>query len=145
MAITIGSVTINRLIEHSSSFWFNRINQKYQTSMTGKRITFDNSASILEGMIEIRYITKAEADALRDLIANTLRFGRFKFTITPESYDDLGEGEGVPIVDAEFNGDTTTLGVLTPFGKAGKFNLKFPYRKVIVPVESNVDNEGIVS
>ena len=143
--ITIGGVEIDRLIEHSSSFNFNRINQRTQTSMTGKRLTFDNSSTILEGVIEIRYITKVQADAIRNFITNTIRFTRFKFSIIPESYDDLGLGVGVTIDDAEFNGSFTTSGVITPFGKANKFNLKFPYRKVIVPTVSNVDHEGVVS
>lgn len=145
MAIQIGSVTINRLIEHSSQFWIRRINQRTQTSITGRRLTFDNSASILEGVIEIRFITKEQADQIRNLIANTMRFQRFKFDIIPEAFDDLGEGIGVPILDAEYNGDITTQGVVVPFGKANKFNLSFPYRKVIVPTGANVDHEGVVS
>lgn len=143
--IIIGSIQVDRLIEHSSSFSFNRINQRTQTSITGKRLTFDNSASILEGVIEIRYINKNQADQIRNFISNTIRFQRFKFDITPEAFDDLGLGVGVPILEAEFNGSTTTAGILTPFGKANKFNLKFPYRKVIVPTGANVDQEGVVS
>lgn len=145
MAITIGNVTINRLIEHSSAFILRRINQSSVTSVTGKRIVFDNSNTILEGVIEIRLIRYEEAVQLRNFLANTIRFQRFKFDIIPESYDDLGLGQGVTIEAAEFNGGVSTEGVLTPFGKANKFNLKLPYRKVIIPTEANVDADGVIA
>ncbi len=143
--ITIGSVEIDRLIEHSSRFWKRRINQRSQTSMTGKRLVFDNSSTILEGVIEIRFLTKSQADQIRNFVADSIRFQRFNFDIIPEAWDDLGLGQGVTIEQAEFNGSTTTDGVVTPFGKANKFNLSFPYRKVIVPTGANVDQEGVVS
>ena len=143
--ITIGSVALDRLIEHSSVFWLNRSNQKTQESVTGSFITFDNSRTVLEGVIEIRLVTYAQAVQLRDFITNTIRFKRFTFDIIPESYDDLGLGQGVTITAAYFNGGETTQGVIVPFGKANKFNIKFPYRKAIDPTVANVDYEGIIA
>ena len=143
--ITIGTIKIDRLIEHSSVFDLRRTNQTSAVSITGKILTFDNSNSILEGVIEIRLVTYTQAVALRDYITNTIRFQRFQFDIIPESYDDLGLGQGVTITDAHFNGGQSTSGVITPFGKANKFNIKFPYRKVIIPTASNVDHEGIIA
>lgn len=143
--ITIGNIQIDRLIEHSSNFWFRRTNQTTAESVTGKELTFDNSNSILEGVIEIRLVTYDQAVALRNYITNTIRFKRFQFDIIPEAWNDLGLGEGVTIEGATFNGGQTTEGIITPFGKANKFNIKFPYRKVIIPTAVNADSEGIVS
>jgi len=145
MAITIGTVTINKNIEHTSDFWKERINQKSQRSTTGEIFTFDNSRTILRGVLELRYVDKAEADALRDLITNTIRFGRFDFDIVPEAFNDLGLGDGVTITDARFDGDTTTQDVIKPIGKAYKFNISFPYYKALDPTQGAADHEGVVS
>jgi hypothetical protein len=145
MAITFGTLTIDKGIEHTSQFWLERINQKSQRSAAGNTFTFDNSRSVLRGVIEIRYITKTEADQFRDFIANTVRFSRFKFDIIPESYDDVGAGIGVTLTDAEFDGDLSTQSIIKPIGKANKFNISLPYYKAIDPTVANVDHEGVVS
>jgi hypothetical protein len=143
--ITIGNVTINRGIEHTSTFWLERINQNTQVSSTGVRFNFDNSRSILRGIIEIRYITKAEADALRNFIVNTIRFGRFQFDIIPASYNDLGLGDGITIPLASYDGDFSTADIIKPIGKANKFNVSFSYFYAINPTAATVDHEGVSS
>lgn len=151
--IQIGNVTINRGIEHTSVFWAERINQRTQTSSTGKRFNYDNSRTILRGVIEIRYVEKSEADALRKFLTDTIRFGKSSFNITPEPYDDLGggvvdgsaAGDGKVIENAFFDGSTTTEGIIKPIGKAYKFNITFPYYKVIIPVAGVADHDGVVS
>lgn len=145
MAITFGTLTIDRGIEHTSSFWKERINQKSQRSATGQIFTFDNSRTILRGVIEIRYITKAEADQFRDFISDTVRFSRFVFDIVPESYDDIGLGPGVTLSDAQFDGDPTTQDIVKPIGKANKFNISLPYYKALDPTAGTADHEGVVS
>ena len=139
------TVTINRGIEHTSQFWKRRLNQFTQTSSDGSLITFDNSITVLEGIINIRFITSADATSLRDFITNTIRFSRNTLTITPESYDDLGEGDGVALTSVNYNGGISTDGIIEPFGKAGKFNVKFPYRKIITPSSSTADADGNAS
>lgn len=143
--ITIGNVTINRGIEHTSQFWIERINQKSQRSITGEYFTFDNSRSILKGVIEIRYITYNESVALRNFIANTIRFGRFTFDIIPDTFVDLGLGEGVTIPSARYDGDISTEPVLSPIGKANKFNVSFPYYFAIPASSGSPDHEGAIS
>lgn len=143
--IQIGSVTIDRGIEHTSQFWFERINQKSQRSTTGNYFTYDNSRTILRGFIEIRYITKSEADELRNFITDSIRFGRLNFDIIPDSFVDLGLGEGVTITDARFDSGTSTQDIIKPIGKANKFNVSFPYYKAINPSEGTADQEGVVS
>lgn len=145
MAITFGTLTIDRGIEHTSSFWFERANQKSQRSVTGQTFTFDNSRSILRGVIEIRYITKDEADQFRDFIANTVRFKRFLFDIIPESYDDVGLGPGVTLPAAEFDGGVSTNDIVKPIGKANKFNISLPYYKPLDPTLGSADHEGVIS
>lgn len=151
--IQIGDVTINRGIEHSSIFWAERINQQSQISSTGAVFTFDNSRTILRGVIEIRYVSKSEADALRKFIADKIRFKRFTFDLVPESYDDLGggvvdgtaDGAGKTVSDVYFWGDYTTQDIIKPIGKANKFNITFPYYKPIEPTAGLADAEGVVS
>lgn len=141
--IIIGDVTINRGIEHTSRFWKDRINQATQTSSTGARFNYDNSRTILRGTIELRYITKEEADNLRNFIVDTIRFGRFEFDIECPSYNDLGLGVGVDIPLALFDGGQSTEDIIKPIGKADKFNVSFPYYKAINPTAATVDHEGV--
>ena len=141
--ITIGDVTINRGIEHTSSFWLERTNQSTQTSSTGARFNYDNSRTILKGTIEIRYITKADADLLRNFIVNTARFGRFEFDIIANSFVDLGLGVGVQISLANYDGEQSTADIIKPIGKANKFNVSFPYYKALNPTALTVDHEGV--
>jgi len=143
--ITIGNVIIQRGIEHTSQYWIERINQKSQRSVTGEFFTFDNSRSILRGFIEIRYITYNEAVALRDFITNTIRFGRFNFNIIPDSFVDLGLGEGVTIPSARYDGDLSTESIIKPIGKANKFNVSFPYYYAIPATSGLPDHEGVIS
>ncbi len=142
--ITIGNVIIQRGIEHTSQYWIERINQKSQRSVTGEFFTFDNSRSILRGLIEIRYITYNEAVALRDFITNTIRFGRFNFDIIPDSFVDLGLGEGVTIPSARYDGDLSTESIIKPIGKANKFNVSFPYYYAIPATSGLPDHEGVI-
>ena len=141
--ITIGDVTINRGIEHTSAFWEERTNQSTQTSSTGARFNYDNSRTILRGTIEIRYITKADADLLRNFIVNTVRFGRFEFDIIADTFVDLGLGVGVTIPLANFDGGQSTEDIIKPIGKANKFNVSFPYYKALDPTALTVDHEGV--
>jgi hypothetical protein len=143
--ITIGDVTINRGIEHTSAFWFERTNQSTQVSSTGARFNYDNSRTILRGTIEIRYITKTDADLLRDFITNTIRFGRFDFDIVADSFVDLGQGVGQTISLANFDGEQSTADIIKPIGKANKFNVSFPYYKALNPTALTVDHEGVSS
>ena len=141
--ITIGDVTINRGIEHTSAFWLERTNQSTQTSSTGARFNYDNSRTILRGTIEIRYISKTDADLLRNFIVNTIRFGRFEFDIIADTFVDLGLGVGVQIPLANFDGDQSTEDIIKPIGKANKFNVSFPYYKALDPTALSVDHEGV--
>ncbi len=144
---------MERGIEHTSNFWVERINQQSQTAITGKQFNYDNSRSILRGVIEIRFITKADADALREFIYNTVRFKRFEFDIIPDSFDDIGggvvdgtnDGMGKTVPLAIFDGDFSTQDIVKPFGKANKFNVTLPYYKAIDAVAGNADHEGVVS
>ena len=154
MAITFGvDMTIDRGIEHTSIFWAERINQKTQTAITGKRFNYDNSRLIIRGKIEIRLITKAEADAFRAFIYNTVRFQRFQFDIIPEAYDDIGggiydgtdDGAGKILPLASFDGNFSTEDIVKPVGKANKFNLSIPYYKEVTPLAGMADHEGVVS
>ena len=146
MSITFTSgavtVTINRGIEHTSQFWFKRINHNTVQATDGSLITFDNSSTVLEGVIKIRYLTKTDADSLRNFIRNTIRFSRNTLTITPASYDDLGGGDGVAITSVNYIGDPDTKDIIVPFGKAGKYNVSFPYRTFITPSASTADADG---
>lgn len=141
-SITIGSVTIDRGIEHTSKFAIRRVNQYTQQTSAGELITFDNSVSVVEGIIRIRFISKSKADEIRNFIANSIRFQRFQFTITPSSFDDVGAGVGVALTDCNYNGGPSTDGVVEPFGKANKFNLIFPYRAIIQPGAGTADQAG---
>lgn len=143
--ITIGTQEIDRGIEHSSQFWVKRINQISQETSAGSLIVFDNSVSVIEGIINIRLMTKTMADDFRNWLINTIRFQRFSFTITPESYDDVGAGIGVALTECNYAGGTSTESVLKPLGKANKFNLEFPYRAIITPSAGTADQQGNIS
>jgi len=146
MSITIGTVTISKNIEHNSRFWFDRLNQVSHETLSGDILSYDNGPTILRGVIRVNYVTESEATSFRNWLRNSVRYRRYSFTITPESFIDLGMGEGVAVTDAYFDStDASTDGIIEPVGRASKFNIVFPYRKRIVPTVGTADQEGVVS
>ena len=130
MSFQIGTITINRGIETTSTFSWSRPGMTRQTTASGSEISSDNGKKVLSGTLESKMIVRSEALALMDWITNTNKFGQSTFTITPDAYTDLGNGLGVAVTNAHFVGDATTEGILTPSGRLGKFDLAFAYRVV---------------
>ena len=145
MSITIGTVEITKNIEHDSSFWTRRKNQFTMEGVDGAFYTYDNSPAILEGLLKIKFVSKTQADALSTWLVNTIRFQLYSFTITPPSFNDLGEGTGSTILLAYYNGPLSTEKIITPVGRTNKFNINFPYRKIIVADVGTADQEGNIA
>lgn len=138
------SVTLSKNPEHTSDFWEERKNQFTIETSTGENITFDNSRTIIRGILNFRLITKSEADDLRDFIVNKIRFKRFSFTITPPAFLDLGSGDG-QAVTAYYDGSESTQGVLRPEGRLSKYNVSLPYKIIVTPAAGTADQEGTIA
>jgi hypothetical protein len=130
MAITIGTVTINRNPVPRHNWSKQRYNQYTRITADGGRKTYDNGPTVLTGTLVLKAVAKSEGDILRTYITDTAVFGKNSFTITPPANTDLGAGDGVAITTAYFEGDSLE-GVfqLSPNGLL--YTITLPYWKLL--------------
>ena len=128
MSIDIGTVTINRNPNYETDFWKMRMNHFYRKTADGSHVAYDNGPNILQGIIVINNVAKAEGDALLTWLLGTAVYGKNSFTISPPTNTDLGEGAGSDIDDAYYDGGNSSQGMLDLISP-GMYIVRFPYWK----------------
>jgi len=129
MAITIGSVTINRNPSNQTTWHNERLNQITLKTADGGRATYDNGPTILRGNIVLNLVVKSEGDSLRTYLTGTAVYGKNSFTITPPSNTNLGSGTGTAVTTAYFDGGDSLEGVFQPSANGLLYTINFPYWK----------------
>lgn len=121
-------VTVDRGADQSSRFSFRKSNTK-QVETAGFDINiYTLSPMMIDGVLRVKYLTKSQADQLRQFFANNVSFVK-SFTITPYSALDLGAGLGVTLTDVYLQeGITSTEEMIMPMGLGGKYELYLPYK-----------------
>lgn len=140
----VGPVTIERGVDPSSRYWIERPNQVTKTTSDGSILCYDLSYSIIRGVLQWRYLTAAKKAELENFVANTIRFGRFRFDIIPDAWVNLGLGDGVALVGVSLDLESpSTESIFSPSGRGAYFDCAIPYRYKIPPSGATVDNQGV--
>lgn len=123
-------VTISKNPSYSSDFYHKRLNQETERTADGGRSTYDNGPNELHGILMIKNVSKAEADALRTWIHTTINFALQPFGIAPPANTDIGGGVGTTLTSCYWDGPPDTDGNFV-YNAPGIYDIKFPYTKVI--------------
>ncbi len=92
------------------------------------RIGFSVGAPIIRGRVIVKWLSKAEADALITFFSQTIKFVA-PFYLQSSVYDvDLGNGAGVPLTRCYLPDDVkSTESIIFPEGKGNKWQLNLEY------------------
>ena len=123
-------VTINKNPSYDSKYYTVRKNQYSQETVDGVLKVYDGGPSVVYGTVVLKNVAKAEGDALMSFIKSNLVFQLNTFTIAPPANTDLGNGVGTSLTSCNFDGGQSLDGVFE-FIPPGKYNINFPYRKVL--------------
>lgn len=128
MAITIGTVQFSQGADPASVFHVARPGMVRNMTASGTPLIQDNGRSCLIGSIILRFVPKAKTDEFRNWLMNTAKFGQNTFTITPDSFMDIGAGAGVALDNCQWDADPTTDGVIQPSGRLGRSDINIYYK-----------------
>jgi len=131
MSTVIGTQTISRNPANESDFWHERLQHDTIITADGGRSTYDSGPTVLHGILVIRNISKAEADAFRTWLTATAIFQKNSFSITPPSGVDLGSGDATAVTSAYYNGPTDLKDVIVPQNPRTLYTINFPYWKLV--------------
>jgi hypothetical protein len=131
MAVTIGSVIINKNPANASHHWNERLNQITLTAADGSRITYGTGPNVLKGLLVIINVDTTEGETLITYLRDTAVFGANSFTIVPPTGVNLGSGSGTSITTAYFDGGTDLSEVLQYKTPRTLCDIRLPYYKVL--------------
>ena len=122
-----GSVSVKGSVPYSSNHFINHYSQtSLETGEGTLKVTDNNSIDVVEGVLVINNVTKAEAEALRTWIRTDIVFMQNTFSISSDnSESDLGDDKGATITGVNYT-KSNDDGVFK-FKAPGRYDIKFPY------------------
>lgn len=126
-----GSVQITRGLSQTYDFGKERLNHVSILTPAGSVYTYDSGPTLIRGVLEFSFVRREEAEALRNWIVDVIRFASIPFTLTPNSWDDIGSGDGIALGVCRWDGEATTRDAIRRRGQAGKFDISFPYFSIV--------------
>lgn len=121
------AITISRNLDISSTFWTERLNHVRSQSSGGAVLSFSAGPNMLHGVLVFRYVDKAEAAILTAWIRDTIIFGLKPFSISANSWDDIGLGNGVALSWVKLDSDASTEKIAVRNGAGNKWTITIPY------------------
>lgn len=120
-------VTVPGNIVYGTEWYDKRLNQYAMETADGGDIVYDGGPTLVYGVILMKNVSYTDGELLRSWIRTYAIFQKNTFTISAITGLDLGNGKGVAITGARYNGSNDMKGVLA-YEAPGIYSVNFPYK-----------------